>query len=423
MGGAHAEMPRCGVRYVADMTGPLSGFTVVEACQMVAGPLAGTHLADLGAEVIKIENPSGGDRMRFLGDRVGDISALWALTNRGKRAVTLDLQQAEGVELLKTLVAKADVFIQNFRPGVAERLGIGEPELRAVNPALVYVSVSGFGDTGPNVDQKSYDYVIQALSGMAALQTDPTTGLPTLVRNVVIDKTTAGYATQSILAALLARERGAGGQHIRLSMIDVAVSFLWPDGMMKDTFLDPTEVTPGGMLADDYLVRATLDGYITFVATSGRQFPALCGALGTSWETDPRFLTLADRQANATELNALVAEELLRWKGAELVDRLHAFDVPCALINPLDQVHLDRQVIHNGILVEHDRPHLGPVREPRPPADFSVTPVALGRHAPRPDEHTDEVLAEFGITTESLDDLRSRGVIGTRRPSAHQVSR
>jgi len=140
---------------------------------MVAGPWAGTLLADLGAEVIKIEQPKGGDRMRLLGHRVGSIGAMWAGVNRGKRSAVFDLQQAQGVELLKSLVAGTDVFIQNFRPGVAARLGIDEPTLRAVNPRLIYVSVSGFGDTGPYIDQKSYDYVVQALSGMAALQAGP----------------------------------------------------------------------------------------------------------------------------------------------------------------------------------------------------------------------------------------------------------
>lgn len=383
---------------------------------MVAGPWAGTLLADLGAEVVKVEQPRGGDRMRLLGHRVGSIGALWANVNRGKRSAVLDLQHSEGRALLRSLVAGSDVFIQNFRPGVAERLGIDEPALRAVNPGLVYVSVSGFGDTGPYIDQKSYDYVVQALSGMAALQAGPS-GEPALIRNIVIDKVTAMTAVQSILAALLARERGAGGQHIRLSMIDTAVSFLWPDGMMQHTLLaDDGRVTPGPHMADGYLMRRTADSYLTLIATSNSQFPGLCAALGKQeWLTDPRFATLADREANATELNDLIAAEVERHDGRELVAALHSNDVPCALVNPVDEVHLDPQVQHNRTLVEHDRPWLGPVREPRPPAHYSLTPTALGRHAPKLDEHTDEILSELGHDPETIAALRARGVVGARR--------
>ena len=385
---------------------------------MVAGPLAGTICADLGAEVIKIENPERGDRFRYLGDRVGGISAIWAAVNRGKRSVVIDLQRPEGIALFNTIVARADVFIQNFRPGVVERLGIDEPTMRAAHPDLVYVSVSGFGDTGPYIGQKSYDYVIQALSGMAALQADPATGEPALVRNIVVDKVTAMAAAQSILAALLARERGAGGQHVRLSMLDVALSFLWPDGMMQHTLLaDDGRVTPGPHMAADYLMRSTADGeHIALLATSNSQFPGLCAALGTQhWLTDDRFSMLTAREANAGELNELIAAELLRHKGAEIVAVLHENDVPCALVNPVDRVHLDPQVLENAVMVEHERAWLGPVREPRPPAHFSATPTALGRHAPKLDEHTDEVLAEFGVKADAIAALRAAGTIGARR--------
>jgi crotonobetainyl-CoA:carnitine CoA-transferase CaiB-like acyl-CoA transferase len=401
---------------VAAVPGPLAGFTVVEACQMVAGPLAASLLADLGAEVIKVEAPGDGDRMRYLGHRVGGIGAFWANVNRGKRSVVVDLQQPEGVQVLHELIARTDVFIQNFRPGVVQRLGIDEPSLRAVRPDLIYVSVSGFGETGPYVDQKSYDYVIQALSGMASLQADPATGEPALLRNIVIDKVTAYTAAQSVMAALIARLQGAGGQHVRLAMLDVALAFLWPDGMMQHTLLDDGSYTPGPHMADGYLVRRTADGHIALMATSNRQFPGLCAALGTErWLTDQRFATLADRERNAAELNELITVEVQRHAGADLVGMLQSHDVPCALITPVNRVHLDPQVVHNEALVEHERPWLGRVREPRSPVHYSATPTALGRHAPRLDEHTDEVLTELGRTADEIADLRQRGVIGPRR--------
>ena len=396
------------------MTGPLEGIKVVEACQMVAGPMAAMICADLGADVVKIEQPKGGDRFRLLGHRVGRVGALWAGVNRGKRGIVLDMQHPDGRAVAAELIAGADVFIQNFRPGVAERLGIDEPTLRASNPGLIYVSVTGFGETGPYVDQKSYDYVVQMLSGMAALQGDD--GPPELIRNIVIDKVTAMTAAQSILAALVARGAGRGGQHIRLSMLDTAIAFLWPDGMMQHTVLDESRVTPGPHMADGYAVRATRDGHIALLATSDRQFPGLCAALGTeAWLADPRFATLADREAHADELSELITAEVARHDGRELVARLHAHDVPCALANRVDTVHLDPQVQHNGILVEHERPWLGPIREPRPPAHFSGTPTSLGRHAPGFDEHTDEILAELGRDAAAIAALRANGAIGPRR--------
>ena len=341
---------------------------------------------------------------------------MWASVNRGKRSVVLDLQQAEGVDLLRRMAATADVFIQNFRPGVAGRLGIDEPALRAVNPGLVYVSVSGFGDSGPYVDQKSYDYVIQALSGMAGLQADPKTGVPALIRNIVVDKTTAGYVTQSVLAALLARANGAGGQHVQVSMIDVALAFLWPDGMMQHALLDTDRVTPGAHMADGYMVRPTADGHLALVATSDRQFPGIATVLGhPEWIDDARFATVRDREMNAGELDALIGAEVARWTGSELVRQLQDHDIPCALINPVATAHLDQQVVHNGIVVEHERPHVGRVREVLPPARFSATPATLGRHAPRLDEHTDEVLCGLGLDDAAIDDLRARGIIGARK--------
>ncbi len=397
------------------MPGPLEGFTVIETCQMVAGPMAAMLCADLGAEVVKVEQPNGGDRMRLLGHRVGSIGALWANVNRGKRSAVFDLQHPEGRALLRQLVATADVFVQNFRPGVAARLGIDEASLRAVNAELVYVSISGFGDSGPYIDQKSYDYVIQALSGMAALQAG-SSGEPALIRNIVVDKVTALTATQAILAALLARARGAGGQHIRLSMIDTALAFLWPDGMMQHSLLaDDGRVTPGPHMADGYLVRRTADSFLALLAVSNSQFPGLCAALGTpEWLTDPRFATLADREANAGVLSELIGVEVAKHPGRTLVDALHREDVPCALVNPVGEVHLDPQVMHNGVLVEHERPWLGPVREPMPPARFSATPTALGRHAPKLDEHTDELLAELGHGSEEVARLRASGVVGAQ---------
>jgi crotonobetainyl-CoA:carnitine CoA-transferase CaiB-like acyl-CoA transferase len=381
--------------------GPLAGFRIVEACQMVAGPMATMQLAELGADVIKVEHPDGGDRMRTLGHRRGGIAAFWASVNRGKRSVVLDLTSLEGRAAMHALIAGADAFVQNFRPGVADRLGIGPDAMCAANPSLVYASVSGFGDDGPYARNKSYDYVIQALSGMAALQVHPSTGEPQLVRTIVIDKVTAMTVMQSVLAALLARERDPlrRGSRVDVAMLDVAIAFLWPDGMMQHTLLGDG-VRPAPHMADGYAVRRTKDGFIAQMAMSERQFAPMLAAIGRSdIADDPRFATMDDRLARVDELGALIEAEFVRYTTAELVERLHANDVPCAGVTPVDAVHLDPQVVHNELLVEHERPWIGAVREPLHPVRYGGARLPMARHAPALGEHTDAVLAELDAPT------------------------
>jgi crotonobetainyl-CoA:carnitine CoA-transferase CaiB-like acyl-CoA transferase len=392
---------------------PLEGIRVIEATQMVSGPLGAMLLADMGADVIKLEQPDGGDRMRYLGHRKGSISAVWAGANRGKRTVTVDLGHADAKRIVQQLSATADVFMQNFRPGVADRLGIGEPELRSANPSLIYVSISGFGDSGPYSDQKVYDYVVQALSGMASLQGGG--GQPSLLRNIVIDKATAYTVANAVLAALVARGAGAGGQHVTVNMLDTALAFLWPDGMMQHTFLGDG-ITPGPHMSDGYDVYPTADGYIAALPTSERQFPALCRVLGTEhWLNDARYATLAARNERVDLTRELIATEMRKHNTVDLLARMHHHDVPGGAVNDVATVHLDPQVRHNGNIVERMHPHVGPMREPRPAAVFAGTPTELGRHAPRFDEHTDEILAELGLDSSAIADLRSAGAFGSKR--------
>ena len=205
--------------------GALSGFRIVDVSQVISGPVATRILADQGADVIKVE-PPGGDILRHMGGK-GGLAPTFTTTNRSKRAVVLDLKKPEGLATLKRLVASADVFVQNNRPGAAERMGIGEDALRAVNPRLIYVSISGFGESGPYSHKRVYDPLIQGMSGLAEIQGGPG-GRPALVRVIVPDKVTALTAAQSITAALLSRERTGEGQHVRLSMLDAVIAFVWP---------------------------------------------------------------------------------------------------------------------------------------------------------------------------------------------------
>ncbi|MEY2463144.1 MAG: hypothetical protein QOH64_1282, partial [Acidimicrobiaceae bacterium] len=208
--------------------GPLAGYRVVELATMITGPLAAMQLGDMGADVIKVEPPGLGDVMRYTGTSSGGMSALFATCNRSKRAIVLDLKTPAGVDAMLKLLDTADVFITNTRPGVTDRLGVGEPVVRARNPGIVYVSLSGFGTTGPYKDRPAYDNVVQAYSGAPIVQHDYLTGQPEPIRTFLADKITSYTAVQGVLAALLARERGHGGQHIELNMLDAMLAFLWP---------------------------------------------------------------------------------------------------------------------------------------------------------------------------------------------------
>ncbi len=394
-------------------SGPLTGFRVLEACQMISGPLAGMLLADLGADVVKIEERAVGDRYRWAGTAVREMSTAFASTNRGKRSLAVDLRSEAGLDAVRRLAADADVFIQNFRPGVADRIGVGPDTLMAANPELIYVTITGFGADGPYADQKVYDYVIQALTGMASLQ--EVNERPTLVKNLAIDKVTAYTVAQAVTAALLARARGAGGQHVRVSMLDVGLAFMWPDAM-TDQLVVEGDVRHQPHMSTYYEVRPTADGFIAQMAISDRQFPGLCAALETEhWLEDPRFGSMGERIANASELGTLIDAEFVKHKTAALLARLHEHDVAAAPVHALDDVHLDPQVQHNGTLVERELPHLGLVREPKPAIRFGATPTDLGRGAPALGEHTDEILLEAGFDTDEVAELRANGAVG--RPS------
>ncbi|MBL6654315.1 MAG: CoA transferase, partial [Reyranella sp.] len=221
------------------MTGPLSGVRVIDLTSVVSGPFATTFLADQGADVIKVEPPTGDitRRSRQSVDPTGQFSALFISTNRGKRSLSIDLKQREGVEILKKLIARSDVLVQNFRPQVMERLGLGEPAMRALNPRLIYVSISGAGDSGPYSEKRIYDPIIQGLSGFADVQSNAETGRPQMIRTIVADKTTSVFTAQAVASALYAREKTGIGQHIKVAMLDVMISYLWPEAMMLYTLV------------------------------------------------------------------------------------------------------------------------------------------------------------------------------------------
>lgn len=390
---------------------PLAGIRVVEAGQMISAPMAGVIMAEQGAEVIKVELADGvGDRLRQLGTSRNSVSALFNGVNRGKQSVTLDTKHPDGLQALLDLCATADVFLQNFRPGAAERMGVGEAQVRAVNPDIVYVSVSGFGRTGPKAEQKVYDYVIQAMTGMADLQ-QGNTGAPQLVRQFVIDKTTAITVSQAITAALFARERGHGGQHVELSMLDIGLWFFWPDGMM-DRSLEGDDIAEASHFADMYSIRPTRDGAVAFVASGNRTWPNLCRAFKPELLDDPRFTTMRDRDVNGEALAAIFDEAVGGLTTAEAMQRMVDNDVPGARVVRRDEVADDPQVIHNGSLVQLDDGPIGRRVEARPPAIFGGGERVVPAAAPVLGADTESVLASLGYDDARIATLRAAGVLG-----------
>jgi crotonobetainyl-CoA:carnitine CoA-transferase CaiB-like acyl-CoA transferase len=388
------------------MPGPLEGYRIVDLTSMISGPLATMILADQGADVIKIENPQGGDHTRAANNARSGFSASFLNNNRNKRSVALDLKDEAARAALLRLIATADVFVQNFRPGVAERMGLGEAAVRAVAPSIIYVSISGFGETGPYAQKPVYDPLIQAVSGLATIQAGSDTERPRLVRTIVPDKLTGYNAAQAITAALLSRTRTGQGQHIRLSMLDAIIAFLWASDMGSQTFVG-ADIPQQEAASFIDLIYETATGPISAAVQTNREWLALTRALDKpEWLEDPRFKTPALRQRHINE-RLILTQETLRTRSAEAwLDRLTAEGVPCAPVLTRTQMLSNPQVIANQIIVETEHPAAGRIRQARPAARFSETPATIRHGGAALGEHTQQVLAEIGFSQNEIDALR-----------------
>ena len=387
------------------MNGPLDGVNIVDLTTMISGPTSTMILADQGANVIKVENPKGGDHTRHVSTSRNGFSASFVNNNRNKRSVTIDLKTEQGVGVLKHLAKQADVLVQNFRPGVVERIGIAEEQIRAIAPSIVYVSISGFGDIGPYSQKPVYDPLVQAVSGLTTVQGGSDEMRPRLVRTIVPDKLTGFAAAQAITAALLHRMKTGEGQHVRLSMLDTVISFLWGSDMGGHTFVgDELEKESAQSFID--LIYETREGYISVAVQSDKEWAGLCRAFDKpEWVDDPRFKTAKLRHDHIDERLALTQEMLLADTAEAWLGRLEAEDVPCAPVLTRREVIRHPQVVANQIVMESDHPVAGRVRQAGPFAKFSKSPAGLRLPAPKLGENTVEILKEHGYSAQEIDHL------------------
>ncbi|HEX4219588.1 MAG TPA: CoA transferase [Acidimicrobiales bacterium] len=394
------------------MTRPLDGVRVLDLSIALTGPYVATLMADQGAEVIKVERPGIGDIARWIGVSVNGMSALYLMCNRGKRSIAVDIQTADGVAIVEELARRADVILQNFRPGVMDRLGLGYEALRAVNPELVYTSLSGFGAEGPYRDRSAYDTVGQAYGGMAANQADPADGVPVFLRQTAADKVTALYAAQAVTAALFARAKGRGGQHVELAMMDAVTSFLWADSAGNEVLLESDHSQNSSFVAGFNPMRFT-DGWGIVTPTSAEDFAGMCRALDVEGWDDPRVATVGERNKNRDFTSGLVDMCYARaahLSMAEATTRFDAQRIPFSMILSPDELTRDAHAVSVGMFEERDHHVVGRTRFPRHPAQFRGTPACTTGSSPALGQHTDEVLAELGLAGR-IADLRAAGVV------------
>ncbi len=399
------------------MSGPLAGFRVIDLSAVVSGPLTGALLADQGADVVKVERTGTGDIQRHVGSRRNGFSGFFHVLNRGKRSIALDLRRPEAVQIVRRLAADADVVIQNFRPGVADRLGIGYDELSADNAGLVYLSISGFGPTGPRAKDRAYDPIIQCASGMTDVQGrihSEHPDQPEQVNMLLLDKLTAWTGCQAITAALLARSGSGQGQHIELSMLDTAVAFAWSD-TAADLILQGDDVDQRPPIGASGMLRRFRDGWGATMTLSQAEFEGMCRAYGLhDIADDPRFSSLDQRFKHRAELQAVMntqAEDAAAMLTlAEAERRMRENDVPFARVNRLADLPDDPQIHHNEMFRTLHHPVAGPLRDARPAPRFSRTPTAPGAPAPAVGQHTREILAQIGLA-ENIDDYYRQGIV------------
>ncbi len=398
------------------MQGPLAGLNVLDLSAFVAGPLCGAILADYGASVIKVERPVSGDLQREVGSRRNKVSGFHQVLNRGKRSLAIDLSSDEGRRAVHTISKRCDVVLQNFRPGVTKRLGVDYDSLKKINDHLVYLSISGFGASGPRHKQRAYDPIIQFLAGIASVQ-GGRGNKPVQVRQLLVDKLTGHAGAQAVLAALVSRGVSGQGQHVEVSMFDVAISFIWSDAASQQILRgEGIELFPPSGAAG--FIAEFADGWGVLFAISDEESRDLMRALKLDdLVEDPRIATIGARRENIEFLRQVyrtrVAQAAKALSLREAEKRFIAHDVPFAPARSLQDLPQDPQVIHSGTLRAGTHPIAGDYLEAKLPALFSQTPASAACPAPSVGQHTREVLSEYGFSDSEIDDWQSRDMISS----------
>jgi crotonobetainyl-CoA:carnitine CoA-transferase CaiB-like acyl-CoA transferase len=388
----------------------LSGIRVLDLSRVIAGPYCATLLADLGADVVKLERPGRGDDLRSW--RGSGMSAAFAAINRNKRGIAVELQHPEGARIAFELARRADVIVENFLPGVAERLGLGYAAVRAVNPSVVYASVTGFGQTGPYARRPGYNTIAQGMSGLMGL-----TGMPghppTKVGGSVSDLAGALCAFGTVNAALVHRFRTGEGQYLDVNLLAATLSLL-PDPVAHyfDSGVRPRRVGNRNANLTPAEAYPTRDGMIQVVMMNPDQYDRFCRALGDeALAVDPRFATNDARLANYEEFRGRVERRLAAGTTAEWQERFERAQIAAGPVYELDEVFDDPQVKHLGVVQEIEQPGYGRARMLGFPVRASATPAAIRRPAPLLGEHTAEVLAEIGIGPADVERLAAAGTV------------
>jgi crotonobetainyl-CoA:carnitine CoA-transferase CaiB-like acyl-CoA transferase len=390
--------------------GPLEGLRVVDCSAIIAGPVATAFLATYGADVVKLE-PLEGDALRTYPSTLPELSRYFLGINRGKRSVAVDLKRPEGLALARRLARAADVFVESFRPGVAARLGLDDPALRAENARLIYCSVSAFGQTGPLAERPGLDPVVQSYGGLAWEQGAANGEAPELVRGSLVDYYTGSLAVSGILLALVARSQTGAGQRIETSLLDGVLAMQAGRVFWAEAKEPPDAVRD---LLGDRVSRIypTQEGHLYLYVELPKFWAGLCRTLGLeAWLTDPRLGTMVGRHTHKAELIRVITERLAARTAGEWEARFADADVPCTRVRSVPDLLVDPQALLNGALATVAHPTLGPVRLLGVPVRLAGTPGAPAGPPPALGEHTDAVLAEAGLSAPEIARLRQAGVV------------